>query len=186
MKQIFVGVCLVFAVVMATVVFNASRTSAVPVVTDRQIAAVKSRCTEIQAYLNRLEQSDKLLRHNIGNTFLTVSDKLMTPLNQRIASNQLDGSKLVSITATYTKAYNGSPENDFYNAYLDYENSLVTTMRIDCTKQPTTFLDALDEAHQKRLLLRKTTERLMTLARDYKKAFDAFREEQISQESEKK
>lgn len=185
MKQVFLGVSIVVAAIVSIVVFSNSRTNALPVITDKQIAAVKSRCTDIQASLNRLEASDKLLRHNIGNTFLTVSDKLMVPLNQRLATNQLDGSKLVGITAEYTRAYKGDPEGDFYNAYLDYENSLVAVMRIDCLKQPTTFLDALDDAHQKRLQLREATERLMSLAREYKKAFDAFRKDQKLQKAGK-
>lgn len=185
MIRVFLSVSILLAVVVSVVTFSSSRTNALPVITDRQIAAVKSRCTDIQASLNRLEASDKLLRHNIGNTFLTVSDKLMTPLNQRVASNQLDGSKLVGITAEYTKAYKGDPDGDFYNSYLDYENSLVAVMRIDCIKQPTTFLDALDEAHQKRLKLREATERLMSLARDYKKAFDTFRKDQKLQKAGK-
>jgi len=185
MKQIFLGMSMAAALVVGIATFSTSRANALPVVTDSQIAAVKSRCTEIQASLNRLEASDKLLRHNIGNTFLTISDKLMTPLNQRVATNQLDGSKLVSITAAYTKVYKGDPKEDFYNSYVDYENSLVAAMRIDCIKQPTTFLDALDMAHEKRLKLRETTKQLMTLARDYLEAFDKFRKVQKSQETGK-
>lgn len=185
MKQIFLGISLVAALVVGVAVFSSTRANALLVVTDSQIAAVKSRCTEIQASLNRLEASDKLLRHNIGNTLLTISDKLMTPLNQRVASNQLDGSSLVSITATYTKVYKGDPEGDFYNSYVDYENSVVAAMRIDCIKQPTTFLDALDEAHEKRLKLRDATKRLMGLARDYLEAFDKFHKEQKPQEAKK-
>ena len=180
MKQKIIVVGLGLALAMFTMLFAPGKTDAVEVVTDDQIAAVKSRCTEVQATLNRLEASDKLLRHNIGSTFLILSDKLMVPLNQRIASNQLDGSGLLAITASYTKAYRGDPENDFYTAYTKYEDSLLATMRIDCVKQPTTFLDALDEARQNRLKLRQATEQLMKLAEEYKEAFDVFRETQAN------
>ena len=143
-----------------------------------QSALVKSRCADIKASLNRLEANDKLLRHNIGSTFLTVTNKLMTPLNQRIATSQLDGSKMLGVTARYTKAYKGRPEGDFYTAYLDYENSLLAAIAVDCTKQPTVFIDALDKARQNRLKLREATERLMELSRDYKDAFDTFKKQQ--------
>lgn len=159
---------------------------AVQVVTDEQIASVKSRCTEIKASLNRLEASDKLLRHNIGSMFLVVTDRLMTPLNQRIVSSQLDGSKLLEVTARYTEAYKGREGGDFYRAYVEYENSLIAAIAVDCHKQPTIFIDALDTARQNRLKLHTATERLVELARDYKVAFDAFKKQQAKQESKVK
>ncbi len=181
-KITLLGFGLVIAV--SAMMFGPGKAGAVEVITDDQIAAVKSRCTEVQATLNRLEANDKLLRHNLGSIFLILSDKLMAPLNQRIASNQLDGSGLLAITASYTKAYKGDPASDFHTAYGKYEDSLLAAMRIDCVKQPTTFIDALDEARENRLKLHEATDRLMKLAEEYKKSFDAFRASQTEQKQD--
>lgn len=181
MKQKVIIVSLGLVVAAGAMLLGPGKTGAVEVITDDQIAAVKSRCTEVQATLNRLEANDKLLRHNLGSIFLILSDKLMVPLNQRIASNQLDGSGLLAITANYTKAYGGDSTSDFKTAYGKYEDSLLAAMRIDCVKQPTTFIDALDEARENRLKLHEATDRLMKLAEEYKKSFDAFRASQTEQ-----
>ena len=69
-----------------------------------QVSNVKSRCTEIQASLNQLEENDTLLRYTVGSKLLIISDKLMSPLNQRIASNQLDGSALLEFSSAYNKS----------------------------------------------------------------------------------
>lgn len=137
------------------------------VITDDQIQVIKSRCTDIQATLNQLHQNDALLRVNRGAVYQAISDKLMVPLNQRIASNQLDGGDLVRITADYNGAY-----QHFYNAFKDYDTALTNAMGIDCTKQPTTFYSQLNDARAKRLTLQAASQRLVQLAANYKTTFD--------------
>lgn len=140
------------------------------VITDDQIQVIKSRCTDIQATLNQLHQNDALLRVNRGAVYQAISDKLMVPLNQRIASNQLDGGDLVKITAEYNGAY-----QQFYNAFKDYDTSLTSAMGIDCTKQPTTFYSQLNDARSKRLALQAANQRLVELATNYRTTFDQIK-----------
>lgn len=142
----------------------------VDVITDQQIQAIRTNCTEIQATLNRLQQSDLLLRTNRGELYRTVADKLMVPLNQRIAANQLDGGELVAITAAFNAKY-----GDFYDAYKEYDVTLVAASQIDCTKRPTQFYDAIAAARTKRQELHKTNEELVQLIADYWTEFKAFR-----------
>ncbi|HEY1085792.1 MAG TPA: hypothetical protein VGE34_03660 [Candidatus Saccharimonadales bacterium] len=144
--------------------------SAVSIITDKQIQAIKTNCTQIQASLNQLQRNDTLLRHNRGAAFRTIADKLMVPLNQRIASNQLAGSKLVEITADYNKSY-----EDFRLGFIAYDTALSTALNTDCQKQPTTFFDALDLARQKRLALYKASDKLTKLAEQYKAEFLNFK-----------
>jgi hypothetical protein len=142
----------------------------VDVITDQQIQAIRTNCTEIQGTLNRLQQSDLLLRTDRGELYRTIADKLMVPLNQRIASNQLDGGKLVDITADFNSKY-----KEFYNAYKEYDRALVAANEIDCVKQPTQFYDAVAVARDKRRVLGKANEALVALITDYKTEFKSFR-----------
>lgn len=143
------------------------------VITDAQITAIRTHCTDIQGTLNRLKQTDTLLRYNRGQLYRTIADKLMSQLNQRIASNQLDGSELVATTATYNKEY-----QIFFDAYKNYDVGLSQLLAIDCSKQPTSFYDKLRDVRQKRIALHTSSKKMIELAGQYKKQFDTFRARQ--------
>ena len=140
------------------------------IITDQQIQVIKTNCTDIQATLNRLQQTDLLLRTDRGELYRTVADKLMVPLNQRVASNQLDGGKLVAITASFNTKY-----SDFYDAYKEYDRALTSASRIDCVKQPTQFYDAVAVARTKRQKLHAANQALVELAAEYQAEFKDFR-----------
>lgn len=149
------------------------------IITDVQLQAIRARCSELHASLNRVYQSDKVFRHDRGQLYRTVSDKLMVPLNQRIASNQLDGSGLVAVAAQYNATY-----DDFYEAYKSYEQALVKAMAINCTKNPTQFYDSVADAREKRIVLQTYNNKLVELASKYKSEFDIFRANQADEEKE--
>lgn len=140
------------------------------VITDAQIQAIKLRCTDIQATLNQLHQNDALLRANRGGVYRAISEKLMVPLNQRIAANQLNSGDLIKIAADYKNAY-----LDFYNAFQTYDNALSNAMNIDCIKQPTTFYSQLEDTRDKRLALNEKNQKLLNLAATYKTTFDRIK-----------
>lgn len=141
------------------------------VITDAQITTIRAHCSDIKSTLYRLGQSDTLLRYNRGQLYRTIADKLMVPLNQRIASNQLDGSELVATTASFNKEY-----QVFFDAYKNYDIALSAAVDIDCKKQPTTFYDKIADARDKRIALHESSERMVALATQYKKQFDVFRQ----------
>lgn len=135
------------------------------VITDRQIALIRSRCSDIQATLNRIHERDKVLRVNKGYLYKAIIlDKLMTPLNQRIATNQIDGGNLVTLTANYNQAF-----EKFDAAYSLYERSLSAALKIDCTKQPTTFYDQVLVAYKDRQALEAIDAELVRLSGEFKK-----------------
>ncbi len=166
---------MVLAIVMALSVgvlfsISAYAEDQADIVTDEQRNLIISNCSDLQATLHRIHQNDALARHDQGQLFRLLSDKLMAPLNQRIASNQLDGSTLVLITANYNTQY-----QNFFNAYKTYELSLRNTLQIDCTKQPVVFYDSLAGARNKRAAVHEASAKLVTLAQQYKNEFTTFR-----------
>ena len=133
------------------------------VITDQQISAIRTRCGEIQATLNRIHESDKVLRVNKGYRYKAVIlDKLMTPLNQRIATNQVDGGKLVAIAAEYSRAF-----GTFDAAYSSYERELSAALEIDFTKQPTAFYEQLALAYDGRKEVSQADANLIELSKEF-------------------
>lgn len=148
----------------------AHRAGAAATITPEKIARIRSRCVENQAALNRLHQTDAFLRNDRGNLYRTISDKLMVPLNRRLASNQLDGGALLSITANYNDEY-----NKFYDQYIQYDNALSKVLEIDCNREPVAFYNALLTARDKRNELSKINQSIKDLVRQYGAAFTDFK-----------
>lgn len=164
-------VLVVFAFVLgALFLVPQQQASAVTTIAPEVIERIKSRCVENQAALNRLHQTDAFLRNDRGNVYRTISDKLMVPLNRRIASNQLDGGALLTITSDYNAEY-----NRFYRAYIDYDNALAAVLDIDCGREPVAFYTALLDAREKRNKLSESNAKIKEHIRGYGVAFSGFK-----------
>ena len=140
------------------------------VITPEKIDSIKTHCTENQATLNRLHQTDAFLRTNRGELYRTISDKLMVPLNRRLASNQLDAGSLLTITADYNKEY-----RVFFDAYIEYDNAMSKLLGIDCNREPVSFYNALIDAREKRQLLSRSNQQILELIRNYGAEFTTFK-----------
>lgn len=168
------GVGIVLALTSALFGYQLTSQAVDPVITDAQAESVRTHCIQIQATLNQLQQSDTLLRYNVGASYRTMSEKLMVPLNQRIAATNFDGSALVRITAEYNKEY-----QDFYKKYRTYNEKLQAVMKLDCIDEPKEFYAALATARQTRTDVYKASNLLIGLLKEYKKEVRTFQHEQL-------
>lgn len=169
MKRIVVTfVALAIALAGTQAIVRADDNAPAPM-TDAMIEHIRSVCSSTQANLNRLHASDALLRVNQGQALLAISDRLMTPLNSRIAINQLDGGKMTSITSTYVTQFSA-----FDSDYKQYEQAMTRAMQIDCTKQPAAFYTAVAEARTKRSLVHDRMVALKKSLTDYRTEFDSI------------
>lgn len=141
-------------------------------VTPEMVTRIRARCTENQAALNRLHQTDAFLRTNRGDLYRTIGDKLMVPLNRRLAANRLDGATLLTITSDYNSEY-----TRFYNAYIQYDNALSEVLKIDCNREPVGFYNALLEAREKRIVLSGINQAIKDKIRQYGVSFTEFKAE---------
>lgn len=156
---------------------HAQTTSAATAVTPEVIQRIKSRCTENSAALNRLHKTDAFIRTDRGNLYRTISDKLMVPLNRRLAANQQDGSGLLTITSNYNDEF-----TKFSKAYVEYDNSLAKVLEIDCSKEPVAFYTALIDARTKRTALSVNNQRIKEYIREYGVSFTDLKQK-IEQEN---
>lgn len=141
-----------------------------PEMDDAHIRRIQADCLIAQSTLNRVHESDALLRVNRGQLYESISTKLMAALNSRIALNRRDDSKLSAITATYEQDL-----NTFRSNYQVYEEQLSTAMKIDCTKQPVAFYDAVTLARTERNTVHDSILTLNTEIKEYSTAFDEFK-----------
>lgn len=144
--------------------------NAATTLTPEIVNRIRSRCIENQGTLNRLHKTDAFIRTDRGTIYRTISDKLMVPLNRRLAANQLDAGKLLTITSSYKAEY-----DVFYRAYIDYDNALSEVLDIDCDREPVTFYNALVDARQKRVKVSESIARLKNHIREYGSNFADFK-----------
>lgn len=161
-------IAILAAVMMAGVLFS-SAFAEDPPMTDAQIRQIKASCVSAKNTMAQLHASDALLRVNRGQIYESMTTKLMNRFNDRVNSNRLDAKDLVAITQNYNNVL-----TSFRNDYQSYEVSLSTALKIDCTKEPVTFYDAVADARRKRTQVHVDVIRLHQYIDDYKVAFDAF------------
>lgn len=137
--------------------------------TEAHIQRIKASCVQARANLYQLHASDGLLRVNRGELFQSLTNKMMVPFNSRVALNQLDSGKLVSITSQY-----GEELDQFVSTYRAYEEAMTDVLELDCTKQPVAFYDGVADARKKRQQVHTHAEALRKLAREYRDAFNVF------------
>lgn len=139
------------------------------VLTDDQRAIINSNCLTIKNNLDQLHTADALLRVNRGQLYELVKTRLMDRFNSRVASNNLDTIGLLAVTNSYNSALTTFRQN-----YQAYERQLSAAIRIDCTKNPDAFHNAILDARTKRGTLHDDVTRLHRLVDDYRSAVNDF------------
>lgn len=95
-------------------------------------------CLSVKLKLTQVHESDGLLRVTLGQSYDTVSSKLMAPMNSRAVQNKLDASEMIKITADFEKRL-----EDFRNNYKLYEVAMSELLNADCRSQTQTFYASL-------------------------------------------
>jgi len=137
--------------------------------TPDQSQHIVSTCTSMKSTLNQLHVSDTLLRVNRGQFYESMSSKLMTKFNARLSNNGIDNNAFVTITNDYSTAL-----NNFRIDYISYEQQLTNTINIDCTKQPSTFNDAVMQARTLRNKVHDDVTNLNSQITSYQTGVNAF------------
>jgi len=136
---------------------------------DQQSARIRASCLSAKNTLDRLHASDALLRVNRGQIYESMSTKLMTRFNSRVDSNRLDAKALIGVTENY-----GTALATFRSDYQSYEEQLSLALRIDCTKEPMTFFDAVADARTKRTQVHVDVVKLHQYIDEYRSTFESF------------
>jgi len=164
--RIIIGLMVALALPFAIAgVVNAQSTP----LSNEQLARIVTNCVSAKNTLNQLHASDALLRVNRGQAYVSISSRLMTRFNNRVETNSYDAKDLTSATQNYDNSYTA-----FYASYKAYEEQLSLALRIDCTKQPAEFYQAVASARTKRTQVHTDVVRLHQNIDDYSAAFATF------------
>jgi len=168
---------ILFAVIATCISLSFFKASAESTpITDQQIELIKNNCVYTKNTLNQLHSSDALLRVNMGQTYESISTKLMEKFNNRVSNASLSNAKLSSATNDYDAAL-----DNFRNDYIIYERQLTLAINIDCSKQPVSFYDAIniarterDQVHNDVLKLNQLIDQYQSVVTQFAKDYQAF------------
>lgn len=162
------GIVVLASVSFAGLAFSITKAQSPPM-TDDQLTRIRTNCLSAKNTLNQLHASDGLLRVNRGQLYLSISTKLMAPFNNRVDSNHYDAKDLISVTTNYSTTL-----STFRNDYITYEQELSSALRIDCSKEPVAFYDAVALSRTQRAQVHADIVQLHGYIDDYMNRFDAF------------
>ncbi len=136
-------------------------------------------CLDVKFKLSRLHQQDGLMRVTLGQSYDTMSTKLMTRLNARVVENKLDGSELIRQAAEFDTKL-----KEFRADYQKYEVSMNNLMKMDCQSQAQTFYTALVETRELRVIVHEEVGQLNDIAKQYYQDFKEFRKQHIEKQKD--
>ncbi len=168
MSKKLLSSCFGAAAVISGLVFISASAQSIPM-TRAQIDQIRNNCDSTKVTLNQLHASDALLRVNRGQTFESMSTKLMKRFNSRLSANNYNNEALVLVTNNYDTML-----DTFRSDYKTYEEQLSATLNIDCSNQPATFYDAVASARTKRNQVHTDVVKLNQLIDKYQAAVNQF------------
>ncbi len=145
--------------------------------TDAQIAQIRSNCTDVQSTIQRLHANDALVRVNLARRYETIAIKLMAPMNSRIALNRLDNVALTQTTVNFNSAL-----DEFRLNYQQYGETISKAIEMKCVDQPVAFYDTIAVARTQRATVHTSVAKLNDLVKQYGDQFSTFRAQLASNE----
>jgi len=166
-KKILITSLFFSAFICSVFLLNANAQT-VPI-TDQQIELIRNNCISTKSTLNQLHSSDALLRVNIGQSYESMSAKLMENFNIRVASNSMNNTSLNTAAVNYGLLLDG-----FRADYITYEKQLSLAMVTNCNAQPAAFYDAVALARERRNQMHNDILGLNQSLEQYKLTVDRF------------
>jgi hypothetical protein len=162
------------ALVVATLITQPARAEGALILTDVQIFGIQENCLNSKAALTRLHTADTLLRVNLGQRYENISQRLMAPLNSRIALNGMDGIELTKLAVEYNQTI-----KQFTSQYSKYDAAVSDALDTDCVEDPVAYYQKIEQTRADRARVHETTKQINQLLSKYKAAFEAFVESEV-------
>jgi len=167
MKRAYILLVLAAALTVGPLVY--AEGSQPIVFSSTQLALIRANCVSVRSSLQRLHVNDALARVNLGREYETISNKLMAPMNSRIALNKLDGVAAAKTTVEFDREL-----ATFRSSYQRYEESVTKTIDIDCQERPVDFYQMIEYARMYRAEVRQTVMKMSELIKKYRAQIDTI------------
>lgn len=139
---------------------------------DTAVSRLQAQCDTIQSTLRRLHTNDSLLRVNIGQSYNSISARLMARLNSRLALNRIESTEFVEISGRFDQERTAFSMN-----YREYEAALSSLLKIDCKSKASEFYAGLLAARDARTKLSISVRSMNDSLRDYQVAVEDLHQE---------
>ncbi|HRC28527.1 MAG TPA: hypothetical protein PKV96_04045 [Candidatus Saccharimonas sp.] len=140
------------------------------VLTDQDIALIRTNCVGVQSSMQRVHSSDALARYNLAQQYNIISTKLMAPMNSRVSLNKLNGVAMTQTTVDFDETV-----SEFKLMYQQYEETTSRALKMNCKDQPVSFYDTLVMARSQKAAVRDAINRINILLQQYDTQFDQLR-----------
>lgn len=177
MKRIVLGIG--FATALAGVLFASAYAQQSSELTPTHIEAIRQNCTSAQRSINRVRMNDSLARLNLGREYETLFNKLIAPMNSRIALNGLDATEFAALAASYDKQL-----DQFRLIHKEYDETINSAITIKCSEKPEEFYALLTKARSKRAEVVQIVDTLDKLVTDYGTSIDDLMTQTVSTETQ--
>lgn len=137
------------------------------ILNDSQLSLVRKNCVRAKSSLERIRANDALARINLAREYDALSNKLMAPMNSRVALNKLNGIDLTKTAVDFDKEV-----ENFRATYQKYEQSISHAIQTNCTDDPAEFYSSIERARFYRDDLRVSVENLEKLINQYRTQLD--------------
>lgn len=149
------------------------------VLTDAQISAIQANCNAVKVNLELLHGNDAVFYVNMSQRYNGIAQRLMAPMNSRIALNGMDGVALTKVTVEYNEGVQA-----FTRQYAIYEKSLQRAIDTDCQTKPVEFYSAVSVARVNREDLADVVSSLYEIGGEYSKEVALFKKTLTASEAQ--
>jgi|JI10StandDraft_1071094.scaffolds.fasta_scaffold211303_2 hypothetical protein len=168
MRKFFIG--FIVAVVATSSSVSAAETNLV--LSDTQIATIQANCDYVMAALHKVHSHDALVRVTLYQRYETIATRVMAPFTSRVALNGIDGIDLTSTSVEFKQRLKA-----FADAYLQYESTTSSTLKMRCRDNPVDFYASIVRARDERAAVYETTKELNRLLEQYRSDFEKIAKE---------
>lgn len=176
MKSVFLSLIGLMAITTLLSVVPVFAQDSSDTMTDEHIAHIKSNCQGALGTLGRIHANDAPVYINRNQTYFSIGDKLMARLNGRLALNRFDSSELVKTASDYNVAL-----SRFRTAYKQYDDTMADVLHMDCTREPVSFYDKVNDARELRGEVNGAVQQLKALIDQYQQDVQTFKYQHADQ-----
>lgn len=132
-------------------------------------AHIVTNCATTKSTLTRIHTNDGPTYVNRNQTYFSISDKLIARFNGRLALSSYDMTQFSRLARDYNAAL-----SSFRIVFGRYDDSMKDLLKIDCTKQPQEFYNALSTSRERRNELHESVAKINTMIDQYGQAVTAL------------
>lgn len=180
-KKILPRLALTATLITLSLVFSASYAQAQePGISTEHRDYIAANCQPVKSTLARLHTNDGPTYVNRNQTYFSISDKLISRFNGRLALSSYDMTQFSRLARDYNAAL-----SSFRIAFGKYDDTMKALLKIDCSKQPEQFYTAVAAAREQRGQLHEAVARINTMITQYGQAVTAL-DEQLKEDADER